>query len=1181
MDYSNCTVMFTTEQSNYMNTILSGVRSSLMLSPGCDPAGPPNCAFNSSPAGPGPVVIATNGTVVFLDASLGVPTGWTWTISGTEGVDWDYTGGTTTNSQNPQVTFYNVGNYTISLVASNGFGNCTGVTEVNYVNVVAPTVGTDCDTLRNWDPADADANGYFVYNPAVGGSGQFPGHYDFDGTPDNALQICESFNYVGTAEVRRIRFPVFVANSGTGAATVDFNVYAGGATPGAILATETVDIADLNTGAWNEVDFTTPASVTGQFYVGVALDYTSTDEVLMGMTATITGGDDNVWVDWSTSGWAQDIGPGSWALDVMLSNGPVPVADFQFDGAQVCPGGDIVVNGSGSTNTTDYYWYQTDDPYTTTISSNFTAGTTFNFPGPTGNYSIYLFADGSCMTDALVLPVVVAPAVTAGVTITHTTCGNNDGGVTITGAAGGDGNYTYSLDGVNYQASATFSNLPSGTYTAYILSNGDACEGQIGFTVNASTPLSGSVSPSAQGICPGGTAAITASGGTGYTWYDGATIVGTTAAFNPSPTVQTQYSCEITDGTCTDIQYSTVNVYALPTVDAGTDQTICAGTSATLSGSGAVSYSWDNSVTNGVAFSPASTDTYTVTGTDANGCVNTDDVIVTVSAAPTTSNLAETCNGGNTAYVVTFDIAGGLAPYVVTGGAGSLAGSTWTSSSILSGVSYSFTVTDFNGCVAAIVSGVQNCACTTNSGTMVTSPSLTICGTGAATATHNSDETFDIDDVMEFYLHDGSGPALGTSFGTNGTPTFSFVGGMVYGTTYYISSVVGNDAGGGVVDLADPCLSVATGTPVVWYDLPSVDAGSAQNACTGTLVTLSGSGAVSYSWDNSVVDGVAFTATSTNTYNVIGTDANGCTNTDNVTVTVLASPAIGGGADQSICPGTSVTLSGTGGVSYVWDNSVVDGVAFTPGSTTIYTVTGTDGNGCENTDLVTITVQSLPSVDAGVDQTVCAGSDVTLSGSGATSYVWDNAVTDGVVFNPTATATYTVIGTDGNGCTNTDIVDVTVTTGQTISGVVTHDDGTTNGAIDVTITGGTPPYTISWDNSETTEDITGLTAGDYTITVTDDNGCVVPMTFTVLSTVGIGANIAEELTIYPNPTSGIVNIKLEGDFAFTILDARGRLIISQSTSDNSTVDLSSFESGVYFVRIQRDNESVVRKIILK
>ena len=173
MDYSNCTVMFTTEQSNYMNTILSGVRSSLMLSPGCDPAGPPNCAFTSSPAGPGPVNIATNGTVVFLDASTGVPTGWTWTISGTQGVDWDYTGGTTTNSQNPQVTFYNTGNYTVTLVASNGFGSCTGLTEVNYVNVSLPPAGTDCDTLRNWDPADADLNGFFVYNPIAGGSGQF------------------------------------------------------------------------------------------------------------------------------------------------------------------------------------------------------------------------------------------------------------------------------------------------------------------------------------------------------------------------------------------------------------------------------------------------------------------------------------------------------------------------------------------------------------------------------------------------------------------------------------------------------------------------------------------------------------------------------------------------------------------------------------------------------------------------------------------------------------------------------------------------------------------------------------------------------------------------------------------------------------------------------------------------
>lgn len=1609
MDYANCTVMFTSDQSNLMNTILSGIRSSLLISPGCDPAGPPICAFTSSPAGPGPVIIPESGTVVFQDASTGVPTGWTWTVSpGVQGTDWAYTGGTNANSQNPQVTFYNSapGPYTISLVASNGFGSCAGVTEVDYVDVVLPAAGTGCDTLRNWDPAQP----FFVWNAPGAGWGSYPGHANNNGTTITSDSYAERFNYVGTAEVRRLRIPIFLIDTNVvSASTITFTIWddAVGPEPGAILATETVNVRDLNDYAYNIIDFTTPTSVTGQFWAGYQLQYDADqDTVEFVCTNTIGGGNDSWMMELGgIAGWTDmdaltGGGPsGSIAMDVLLSNGPSPVADFQFDDDSLCVGGSIVVNGSGSTNATDYEWYLTDNPVTTTLAFNGTAGTTFS-PSPAGDYAIFLFVDGSCETDGLVLPITVLPAVSATINVTNTTCGLINGSVSIVSPTGGDGiTYEYSLDGVAWSTTTTYNNLPSGNYTAWIRTDGDACETQIPFTINSSVPLSGTVSPSAVGICPGGNANLTASGGTGYTWYDGATIIGTTATINVTPSVSTSYSCEITNGVCTDIQYANVNVNPLPTVGAGidqdvcaggsvtlsgtgaasyswnngvtngvafvpastltytvtgtdvngcqntdqvvvtvdalptvsagsdqavctggsvtlngsgavsytwnngvtdgaaftpvstltytvtgtdgngcqntdqaivtvnslpsvsagpnqavciggnvtlsgsgastytwdngvtngspfspastltytvtgtdgngcqntdqaivtvnplptvgagVDQAVCAGTSATLSGTGAASYSWNNGISNGVAFTPAATLTYTVTGTDGNGCQNTDQAVVTVNSAPSVSGLTEVCNVTNTDYTLSFNISGGLAPYVVTGAAGSLVGSTWTSNLIPTGTPYNVTITDDNGCTF-LVSGVQNCACTTDAGTMVTAPTIVICGTGPATATHNGDQVFDGDDAMEFYLHNAAGSSLGTVTSTNGSPTFSFIGGMTFGTTYYISSVAGNDIGGGIVDLADPCFSVANGTPVIWYALPTVVANSDQSVCAGTSVTLSGSGAASYTWDNGISDGVAFTASSTLTYTVTGTDGNGCQNTDQATITVNALPTVSAGSDQAVCAGGSVTLSGSGASTYIWNNGVTNGVAFVPALTNTYTVTGTDGNGCQNTDQAIVTVNSLPTVgagtdqstcagnsvtlngsgastytwdngvtnataftpastltytvtgtdgngcqgtdqvivtvntlptvsagpdfsscdgaavtlfgsgaasftwdngvadgvsftptvtltytvtgtdvngcqntdqvmisintsptvDAGIDQTICAGDPVTLSGAGALTYVWNNGVTDGVVFNPststtytvtgtdgngctdvdqvdvfvnplptvsagldttlcggesiilsgsgatsytwdngvtdavsfipTATTTYTVTGTDGNGCINTDQVTVTVNSAVSVTGVVGHDTGSSDGSIDVTISGGTAPYTITWDNGPTTEDQTGLAAGDYTITVTDALGCQTIVLFTVLDVVSVFENaLDKELTIYPNPSQGMFMIQLEGNFDIEITDARGRLIIKQNYTDNTAVDLTSYEDGIYFVRIMRDGQMAIRKLM--
>jgi gliding motility-associated-like protein len=133
--------------------------------------------------------------------------------------------------------------------------------------------------------------------------------------------------------------------------------------------------------------------------------------------------------------------------------------------------------------------------------------------------------------------------------------------------------------------------------------------------------------------------------------------------------------------------------------------------------------------------------------------------------------------------------------------------------------------------------------------------------------------------------------------------------------------------------------------------------------------------------------------------------------------------------DGIICTGASITLSGAGATSYIWDNGITNNTSFVPLSTITYTVTGTDVNGCVNTATKSVTVNQLPTVTATSTPSsgaVCIGDNATLNGSGAASYIWSGGVTNGTAFAPTTTTTYTVTGTDANGCVNTATTLVTV-----------------------------------------------------------------------------------------------------------------------------------------------------------
>ncbi len=156
-----------------------------------------------------------------------------------------------------------------------------------------------------------------------------------------------------------------------------------------------------------------------------------------------------------------------------------------------------------------------------------------------------------------------------------------------------------------------------------------------------------------------------------------------------------------------------------------------------------------------------------------------------------------------------------------------------------------------------------------------------------------------------------------------------------------------------------------------------------------------------------------------------------CSTTENVTMTLTdpLPPTVNAGTDIEECENETIVLTASNpdAANISWNNGVTDGVGFIPPvGTTIYTVTAERAN-CFSTDDVQVIIHPTPLVSAGPDREVCDGEQVTLTGSGANTYTWNNGVSDGVAFTPSlGLITYTVTGTSIFGCTATDQVDVEV-----------------------------------------------------------------------------------------------------------------------------------------------------------
>ncbi|MCB0696147.1 MAG: gliding motility-associated C-terminal domain-containing protein, partial [Chitinophagaceae bacterium] len=518
---------------------------------------------------------------------------------------------------------------------------------------------------------------------------------------------------------------------------------------------------------------------------------------------------------------------------------------------------------------------------------------------------------------------------------------------------------------------------------------------------------------------------LTATGGVSYVWTPSTGLSCTNcAAPFASPTATTLYKVTGTDANgCKNTDSVTVTVNPLPNVSAGSNQSICLKDSAQLAATGAVSYTW--SPTTGLSCancanpkaSPPSTTVYTVTGTDANGCINMSTITVTILPLPPVNAGSDKtiCIGDSVQLQVT-----GAVSY------------TWTPLAGLSCTNCANPKASPAITTRYVVTGTGANSCVANDTVFVNVNTLPVVSTGNDTAICRGDTLRIVATGAATYVWT---PVKWLSCSTCANPLA-----MPDSTVTYL--VTGTDVNG-CIDTADINITVK---PV-----PVIKVTSARSfVCDGDTTQLQATGGNTYAWVatnalscNNCPNPVA--SPKINTTFVVRGFVNGCSDTASVFINVRPRPYVKAGPDIAFCQGRSDTLKVNGTLTYVWSPSA--GLSCTncqyplasPQVTTSYVVTGTDTNGCSNTDTTLVTVYSLPPVNAGPDVTICAGASTKLLAKGATSYTWSPAQGLSCTNCPDPlatvdnTTTYTVSGKDGNGCSNTDDVIVSAILRQDVT----------------------------------------------------------------------------------------------------------------------------------------------------
>ena len=828
------------------------------------------------------------------------------------------------------------------------------------------------------------------------------------------------------------------------------------------------------------------------------------------------------------------------ALNIATGGGKTDVSCY--GGAN----GTATVVPTGGTGAYTYSW-DTTPVQTTATATGLAAGT----------YTVTVMDANSCTTTrSFTIMQPTAPLSTIEGTKQNTSCNRGANGVAQVIASGGTKNYTYSWNTTPVQTTPTATGLTAGTYTVTV-TDANGCQTTRDFVISEPPALVASIGAQSDVSCNGGTngyATVDVVGGTGtytYSWAPSGGTAATASGLAPGT-----YTVTVTDGnSCQTTQSFTILQPPILSATKSHTDVLCNGgatgtaTVTASGGNGSYTYSWAPSGGTAATATGLTQGIYTCRITDGKGCFLTESFTINQPPAltATPSKIDATCTTGGEAGVTPAGGAGGYT-YLWTPGNET----TQTISNLAAG-NYSCLITDANGCTITknFTIGTTNTLVATTSQTDLDCNGI---NTGSASVVPSG----------------ATGPftyAWSPSGGNSDTATNLAAG------NYSVTITSGN----GCSIVKNFTINAPPAIVITKNSQTDVSCNGGSNGSIGVTVA-GGTGAYTYSWAPS--GGTAATANGlqAGTYTLTVTDANSCIQTQTFTITEPdALNTTTSKTDVSCNGGTngSATVNvtgGTGAYTYSWAPFGGTSATATGLSAGTYTVTVKDANLCQTT--ATVVIEELPLLTATIAKTdvLCNQANngtatvTPAGGTGTYTYSWSPSGGTAATATGLSPNTYTVTVTDSNGCFTTATVSITeptqlsATDSQTNVSCKDGNDGTAS----VVATGGTGNYSYLWAPSGgTAATATGLSAGIYTVTVTDENSCSVVNTITITE--------PDQLSLTATPTEVSCYNGNNGSATVSVTGGTAPYSYSWSPSGGNAATATGLVAGSYTVTVTDGN----------